>query len=502
MKRSLLKALIIFGAVSILCTGCNYRNGTAKNTEQSGSLKTETVGEKTGTEGRQFIEDAVDVKEKPEITEFTLSAICDGDINKLCKIYPSYPGHVMVSNTAGIIGAPIEITGSENLKEPTLRLCYNENELRGVPEKNIMALHYTEEVDDSDLIKSAEVDTENNTVTFDLTGDGYYLLVDIYEYGKVMQFDVSEYAYEKDVTAYKSDWEREVYTGDIMELADKEWAVENAPNFHVSTPQELASVVYYANAVADGESRLSIYFENDIDLSGYKWAPIGWKNFTNLFISIYGQNHTLSNLVIATHESDVGITGYVSSISVSDITVDNAYISGEGYVGIFSGQCNGDKNFTNVKASGEVYGRGNASGAFVGWGSGGSYVNCENNVKVNGENFPYYCSQDKIKALYSDETVYTLKMDEQGNISRSVLDNEYDNISWVITDENGKVVLNRNAANETVFPMDIIEKIDAGRGGKYTIHLEGWRDNDDGSSGYVKLSNTIEFTIQIQWIYE
>lgn len=495
MKRSLLKALIIFGAVSILCTGCNYRNGTAKNTEPLESSKTETAGEKNGTEGRQFIKKAVDVKEKPEITEFTLSANCDGDINKLCGIHTSYPGHVMVSNTVGIIGAPIEITNSENLKEPTLRLCYNENELRGVPEKNIMALHYPKEVDDFDLIKSAEVDTENNTVTFELMGDGYYVLVDIYEYGKAMKFDVSEYAYEKDVTAYKSDWEREVYTGDIMKLADKEWAVENAPNFHVSTPQELASVVYYANAVVDREGRLSIYFENDIDLSGYKWAPIGWSNFTNLFISIYGQNHTLSNLVIATHESDVGITGYVSGISVSDITVDHAYISGEGSVGIFSGVCNGDKNFTNVKASGQVYGRENNSGAFVGWGSGGSYENCENNVKVNGENFPYYCSQDKIRALYSDETVYTLTMDENGKISRNTLDREYDNICWVILNENGKIMLERIAENETVFPMEIMENIDEGAGGKYTIHLEGWRDNDNGSSGYVKLSNTIEFTM-------
>ena len=58
------------------------------------------------------------------------------------------------------------------------------------------------------------------------------------------------------------------------------------------------------------------------------------------------------------------------------------------------------------------------------------------------------------------------------------------------------MVLNRNVANETVFPISIMKKIDAGKGGKYTIHLEGWRDNDDGSSGYVKLSNTLEFTVK------
>lgn len=500
MKTKLMKLLVVLGVVSFVCSGCGLERGASVQTEVQKSLpdessEVEITADKDVTEKHQVINEVVDVKEKPEITGFTLSATCKGDINKLCRIHPSYPGHVMVSSTVGIIGAPIEITYSDNLKKPTLELCYNEDELRGVPEKNIMALHYPEEVDDFDLIDSAKVDTENNTVTFNLIGDGYYVLVDIYEYGTAMQFDVSEYAYEKDVTSYKSDWEREGYIGDIMKLADKKWAVENAPYFHVSTPQELASAVYYANVVADGESVISIYLENDIDLTGYKWAPIGWSNFTNLFVSIYGQNHKLSGLNIKTNELDVGITGYVSGISVSDITVDNAHISGRGSVGIFSGECNGEKTFTNVKASGEVYGRENASGAFVGWGSGGSYINCENNVKVNGENFPYYCSQDKTTALYSDETVYTLKMDEQGNISRSVLDKEYKNLGWVITDENGKLVLNRNAADETVFPMNIMREIDAGKGGKYTMHLEGWRDNEDGSSGYVKLSNTVEFTM-------
>ena len=36
-----------------------------------------------------------------------------------------------------------------------------------------------------------------------------------------------------------------------MELADKEWAMENAPVFHVSDETELASVVWYVNGISD-----------------------------------------------------------------------------------------------------------------------------------------------------------------------------------------------------------------------------------------------------------
>lgn len=45
-----------------------------------------------------------------------------------------------------------------------------------------------------------------------------------------------------------SEWERTHNTGSILELADLSRAIENAPIFNVSTPEELASMVYYFNS--------------------------------------------------------------------------------------------------------------------------------------------------------------------------------------------------------------------------------------------------------------
>lgn len=53
----------------------------------------------------------------------------------------------------------------------------------------------------------------------------------------------------KDYDPTKTDWENYGDTGSIMEIADTDWALENAPVFHVETKEQLAGVVYYVNAV-------------------------------------------------------------------------------------------------------------------------------------------------------------------------------------------------------------------------------------------------------------
>lgn len=509
MKRKLLKSAVLFAAIAVSLSGCSFTNVVSQNLEgskptaqESSRTEISTVPELSleETEGRQYMRKAVEVAEKPEITALTLSAECSGDISKICRVQPSYPGHVFVSNTVGLIGPPIEVSNSASLTNATLMLEYDENELRGVPEKNISVMFYPYSDDDSGVASGlgfggiqydSVTDEENNKVTIDLKGDGYYILLDIYEYGTAMGMNVSEYAYEKDQTAYLSDWEREGNIGDIMKIADKQWAVDNAPNFHVSTPEQLASVVYYANAIADGSDEVNIYLEDDIDLIEYKWAPMGWKSFTYIQVSIFGQGHTISNLNINfPREPQIGITGYVGDFTASDLTIENAFVSGNRYTGLFCGECHGDKYFTNVTASGNVFGGGVDVGSFVGAGSKGNYRNCVNNVKVNGEDFPYYCAEDKYNAENSDETAYTLTIDAQGNISRTANGEEYENLTWVILNENGGNVLSRNATNETTFPKDILYNIGAARGETYTMHLEGW-----GGSGYITISNTIEFTL-------
>ena len=95
-----------------------------------------------------------------------------------------------------------------------------------------------------------------------------------------------------------------------MQLADKKWAFANAPDFHVSTPEELASAVYYINSFSKGE-KYQIILEDDIDLSGYAWRPIGWTSggfgeSHKLFGTIDGQNHTISGMTIELGYVDCG----------------------------------------------------------------------------------------------------------------------------------------------------------------------------------------------------
>lgn len=99
---------------------------------------------------------------------------------------------------------------------------------------------------------------------------------------------------------YPTDWERECDTGSIMELAYKEWAEENALVFYVSDASELASAVWYVNGVNEDDF-ISIYLEDDIDLTGYDWKPMGWTNagtkhqFSGI---VNGQGHTINGMTI------------------------------------------------------------------------------------------------------------------------------------------------------------------------------------------------------------
>ena len=71
-----------------------------------------------------------------------------------------------------------------------------------------------------------------------------------------------------------SEWERTHNTGNILELADLSRAIENAPIFNVSTPEELASVVYYFNSnnastLSESDTLLEFQIpDDDIDLEG------------------------------------------------------------------------------------------------------------------------------------------------------------------------------------------------------------------------------------------
>lgn len=268
MKKQLL-CLGLCLAVSLTATACDddlfqIQGENNKNSAVIDENGYQTYGER------------IKVDEKPEIIYVSVTAECSGNLYDKCYIGEDYPGNVLISQTVGIIGPPVQISAEETVHNITMTLTYNETELRGIPEKNIFPMYVNYEESTWKIIEDFNTDTEKNTVSFPVENEGVYILFDIYQYGKAMGMEISQYAYEKDKTLYQSDWERERDTGDILKLADKKWAVENAPTYHVSTPEQLAGIVYYHGSVQTQLRRHFRLYESQqyIEIHLLKKSPV------------------------------------------------------------------------------------------------------------------------------------------------------------------------------------------------------------------------------------
>ncbi len=490
IKQKWLSLFCTAAAVMFFCAGCTSSSYSGRSlAENAVSIPEISYENLQDTERNQVISRDVNVSEKPEITHMELNGFCTGDIEEKASINDYYPGNVLISNTVGIIGPPIQVDCNDGVRDPELCLTYSREELRGVPEKNIAVMYVEEDTQEYSQVTKMNCDTEKQTVTFPVENSGVYLLFDIYEYGSAMGWRVSEYVYEKDVTDYVSDWERERNTGDIMKLADKEWAKKNAPDFHVTTPEQLASVVYYSNVVG-GE--LNIYLDADIDLDGYNWSPMGW-NQCSLSVNLHGQNHQIDHLTIdMPDEVEVGLTGYAANVAISDLTLNHISVRGLRYVGILCGECHGEKRFNHLNINGSVKGDAANTAALVGSGRNGIYNDCVFYVDVNGERSEYHSTDEKITAENSDESIFTLSVNEQGQVQRTQLDSEDGcRIQWVIK-ENGVHKLSRGAENETVIPDWVWDKIGE-KGKTYSVYMEMYSPS---ANGYIIASNTIDFQYQ------
>lgn len=442
------------------------------------------------TEHPQIVRHYIDNIEKPQLSRLELSGTCTGILRDKADMYP-YDANVFFNATVGLIGTPVKLEADDDVKNMTAAIIYNPDELRGVPENNIRLFYLDEDSQVYSFVGNASVDTEKHTVSFVPQGNGIYVLLDIYTYGSAMGLDVEEYSYESDKTLYKSDWERMSDTGDIMKIADKEWAKKNAPEFHVSTVQQLAGVVYYSNVIGGS---LRIFLENDIDLKGYDWSPMGWHNIKgeSVSTSIYfdGQDHELNNMKIIVRESHAGLTGYVSSLTVKNLTMHKARVKGLRNVGILGGECNGTKEFSNLHIDGIVKGDRNNSAALLGWGGGSClFDSCELNIIVNGEKESYPTSNERFRQTNSDNSLVTVFVNEQGQVQRTELpEGKYKNLAWVIK-ENGVQKLSRSAENEMTIP-DWIWENNFIKNTTYTVSMEVYSSE---AGGYIDCSNTISF---------
>ena len=483
MKKKFLCLFLCLSLAGIF-TGCDDDLFQIQKEDYENSIETDA-------NGYQSYSRKISVDEKPEITNVEITAKCSGNIKQECYVRDDYNGNVFVRQTVGIIGSPIDVQYQNSIEDITLTFQYNPDELRGIPEKNITPMYINYDDNIFKLIYDFELNEDENKISFSPDKNGTYILLDIYQYGTAMGMEVSKYAYEKDKTLYQSDWERERDTGDILRLADKKWAVQNAPVFHVETPEQLAGIVYYVNAI--NEQPVEIYLENDLDLSNYEWKPMGWTNAYATNLTFHGQNHTVNGLNIncpGNHE--VGFTGYAWSIVMENVSFTNANIIGRRCVGGFSGECYGTKKFTNVSLSGTIYGDDEDTGGFIGRGGEGIYTDCQLDVTVNGEPCRYFSYTDKFLTENRDETAFTLSVNSNNRVQRTEND-KYDRISWVIYDGDTHL-MSRGAENETEIPDSLWEYLKAEKGKTYTVYMETYKSVDGGrAGGYIRVSNILKY---------
>lgn len=102
--------------------------------------------------------------------------------------------------------------------------------------------------------------------------------------------------------------------------ADTSWYTghESDVEYHIRTAEQLAGLAQLVNDKTTSTSFAGkkIYLDNDLDLSGHQWSPIGTgSNFKNFFAGVLdGQNHKIMNLYHHTVKNDFrnGLFGIVS----------------------------------------------------------------------------------------------------------------------------------------------------------------------------------------------
>ena len=422
----------------------------------------------------------------PELTGVRLSVCCSDALMSQISVTDLYGVNVLHSEVLGLVGIPLEIDyPADHVYAMEVEFFYDEDSLRGYDENHMSIIRYDEDghfyVDVDN-----ELDTEANTLTFTPEGPGVYMMIGADSWDEIFNGDFQE----PDQSGYITDWERSADTGSIMELADTEWALMNAPVFTVENVEQLASVVWYVNSFDD---YVTVDLQSDIDLEGYDWVPMGTSQvdcygFSGCF---YGNGHTISNMSITSSRGGgVGFIGYSKDLEVYDLNIVDASITGGGSVGILGGEVIGGPYISNVNVSGEINDYYNDAGGILGHEVYAVFENCTARVTIDGEPCNYLSARLQYLDEADLEEVFEVTMDDTGLISRTSLDDEsgYDNLTWHI-ERNGSVILDRLAYDEMSFNLFTIFIPESGD--TYTVYLTYFNDYT-----YVRCSNIAEVTIE------
>ena len=430
----------------------------------------------------------------------SLSGHCEGDITDKNMIFEDPKDNFLMDRIPGLLSSGVDLL-VEDLKYPKLTIEYDSSKLNGVPEENILVVCYDETNSEYSVVEDVLMIADYDYLVVDIQYGKYgyfageYYLVDAYRWYSALGYDASDYEYE----GMLSDWEFTCNAGDIPELADLEWAEENAPNFSVSTPEELASVVYYVNTHPNGsmftvdpdDFSYTLELENDIDLTGYEWSSMGWAAATERYSfsgEINGNGYTINGMTIDGIDIDTGFVGYSTDLVVHDINFTNASVSSTGCVGIAGGQIYGDGTWVNVYVEGVVEGGKNDYGSVIGRTAYITFENCTSDAVVNGEQFPYCSYQEMLEQTIPVEEYYTLIQDDDGTITLDA-ESGSDYLIWTIKYE-GKTVWEGYTTDLLTLTPEFWEGADPGT---YTVYLVSW---DYDYDFYIRISNIVEYEVK------
>lgn len=283
----------------------------------------------------------------------------------------------------------------------------------------------------------------------------------------------------------KGGWMESEDYGDIPRLADPDYIRASVREgvFYIHNAEELASYNYYVNtsyAAKYAEAELC----SDIDLSGYRWAPMGWSGGVNIDYPFTGRidggGYTISNLTIACWGGSVGFIGWETGCQVRNLHIENASVTGGSDAAILTGQAIGGV-YENCHVSGTV--EGNDAGSLIGHDAHSVILDCTADVTVNGEPFEFLTYNDYARSLIVIEDWVEITIDETNTVTRPVV-NGYENLGWTVV-YNGVTVLDRNAENEYSYQYFGTSP------GVYEVYLTAWV-----SGQYVRISNIVTYTIE------
>lgn len=402
---------------------------------------------------------SIEEKGRPEVKRVVLRDESESNLLRTARITNVYQREIMSSGVVGLVGVPVRVSYDEQVDSPLLTFYYDAEELRGIPERNLIILHENEN-GFYGQVGEETLDQREKTVSVRIPEPGVYLLADRYTWYDVWGVDVSEFAYEVDPTAYPSDWERECDTGSIMELVDKEWVMENAPYFHVSTPEQLAGVVYYVNALSvNSQTGAFLYLEDDIDLAGYDWVPMGWLGPQNsgYMGEVDGQGHAILNMNIPISYGDhCAFIAYSTGSYVHDVSFRNASVSGDGhYAGIVGGEIYISHLWENIHVDGVISNARGEIGSIIGREAHLYFKDCTADVVLRdayGNETPveYFSHRQEVLANTPATEDFTLTLNADGSVTRTTSDESFRNLCWHL-ELDGVEVLQRLAEKETTF---------------------------------------------------